>query len=349
MSGYVSGEQTGDEETIKLNTNENPYPPAPAISDVIRSFDISKLRRYPPANADHFRDLAAEIHDVQRGNIIATRGGDELLRLMITTFVDPGQPIGVTEPTYSLYPVLAQIQNCPVAKVPLNNNWLPPKDFAKQLNDAGAPLSFLVNPHAPSGVLMDPDSVARIADELDGLLLLDEAYIDFVEPEMAYNSVPLIQSHDNVVILRTLSKGYSLAGLRLGYGIGPEALIKPMLEKTRDSYNLDWLSQEIACAALQHRDHARLSWDKVRQERTRVSTSLRKLGFEVIDSSANFILVTIGAGGAKTLYESLKQQNMLVRYFDHPGLQDKLRISVGTGTENDRLLALMAELAATDA
>ncbi len=339
MDGYVSGEQPDNiPGLIKLNTNENPYPPAPEINNVIKAFDTEKLRRYPPANANEFRDLAAELHAVNRGNIIATRGGDELLRLMITTFVNPGEIIGVTDPTYSLYSVLARIQNCPVLQVPLAADWTPPVEFAKNMNDAGVKLTFLGNPHAPSGVLLDQEVISRIANDLDGLLLLDEAYIDFVDPARQYRSPSLLDDFDNVVILRTLSKGYSLAGLRLGYGIGREQLIRPMIEKTRDSYNLDWLSQEIASTALRHRTHAAHTWKLIRDERVRITGIFRSMGLGVSDSEANFLLVTFPDGNAENCYEFLRNHGIFVRYFHHKALEDKLRISIGTPHENDRLL-----------
>ncbi|MDC0069471.1 aminotransferase class I/II-fold pyridoxal phosphate-dependent enzyme, partial [Gammaproteobacteria bacterium] len=150
MAGYVSGEQPDNELTIKLNTNENPYPPSPQVNEVLRQFNPESLRRYPPATAQKFRQLAAELHAVDLKNVIATRGGDELLRLVITTFVGPGEKIGMTDPTYSLYPVLAQIQDCPIVEVPLMADWTLPGAFADSMNNAKVKLTFLVNPHAPS-------------------------------------------------------------------------------------------------------------------------------------------------------------------------------------------------------
>jgi len=344
MEGYVSGEQPNDPNTTKLNTNENPYPPTPEIGKVIAGFDVDRLRRYPPPDADGFRDTAAALHKIDRNNIIVTRGGDELLRLMITTFVDPGQPIGVTEPTYSLYPVLARIQDCPITSVPLQDDWKPPENFARSLNDAGVKVTFLVNPHAPSGVLLDHSQIADIATELNGVLLLDEAYVDFIDPDKRYDSMPLIRDLDNVVILRTLSKGYSLAGLRFGYGVGPEPLILPMLRKTRDSYNIDGLSQDVATAALEEQSYAKDTWSKVRRERVKLARDLTQLGFSIVPSETNFLLATVPLPlTAQALYQSLKKQGILVRYFEHQGLDDKLRITVGTRPQNSRLVAAIAE------
>lgn len=346
MQGYTSGEQPEDADTIKLNTNENPWPPSPAIDAVLQSMRGEALRRYPPPTANAFRDIAARYHGVARDNIIATRGGDELLRLVITTFVDPGQPIAMTDPTYSLYPVLAQIHDCPVFKIPLLEDWSLDAAFTGKVAAAGARLTLLVNPHAPSGRLLDVAQLRDIARGIGGLLLIDEAYVDFIDPGIEHDTVDLLDDFDNVIILRTLSKGFSLAGLRFGYGIGPAELIRPMLEKTRDSYNLDLLSQRIAEAAIVDVAHARETWQKVREERLRLAQSLRRLGLDVAPSQSNFLLARTGGDqpGAESLYRALKERGILVRYFSEPRLADKLRISVGRPDENDRLIAALEAL-----
>ncbi|HAK52557.1 MAG TPA: histidinol-phosphate transaminase [Gammaproteobacteria bacterium] len=343
MQGYISGEQPDDPSILKLNTNENPYPPAPAIEEMLQRFSSEVLRKYPPPNADEFREIAATLHDVESGNIIATRGGDELLRLMITTFVDPGEMIGTTQPTYSLYPVLAQIQNCPITHVPLTADWKPPESFSDQLNDADVKLTLLVNPNAPSGVLVEVEQIEQIARSLNGILLLDEAYVDFADN--SYDAIPLIEELDNLVILRTLSKAYSLAGLRLGYGIGPEHLIRPMIEKTRDSYNLDWISQKIASIALEEQGYANQTWLRVIQERDALRTELLKLGFLVPNSQTNFLLATVPkTHTAESIYVELKQRNILVRFFDQVGLSDKLRITIGTAEQNHKLITELSSI-----
>ena len=316
MKGYEPGEQPEDDGSIKLNTNENPYPPAPEVQQAISNFNVNDLRRYPPARADKFRDSAAALHGIKRSNIIATRGGDELLRLLITTFVNPGESIAMTDPTYSLYPVLAKIQDCPVFSVPLLDDWTLPGDFATQVNQANCKLTFLVNPHAPSGRLIDTTTLTSIASLLDSVLLIDEAYIDFIDED--YNSIPLIFKQDNIVILRTLSKGYSLAGLRFGYGIGADTLITPMLEKTRDSYNLDLISQQIAEAAIRNHDHAVSNCRKVIEQREILRRDLLELGLDCEMSQTNFLLVTIPDRfdcSAKQLYEELKSKGILIRFF----------------------------------
>ncbi len=345
MSGYLSGEQLADDKTIKLNTNENPFPPCPGVSKVLEAFRVESLRRYPPATAPGFCAKVAALHGLAPENIIATRGGDELLRLAITTFVAPGQPVGMTNPTYSLYPVLAQIQDCPIVQAPLQADWSLPTSFADDMNAAGVRLTLLVNPHAPSGTFTDIRQISALANRLDSLLLLDEAYIDFAEA--AALTPRLIHEHDNLIILRTLSKGYSLAGIRFGYGLAASSLISPMLTKTRDSYNLDSISQQIAEAAIGDQDYARGIWTRVIAERRRLRESLAAMGLPCPASEANFLLVTVGesaAHDADEIYQKLKQRHILVRHFDSPPLADKLRISVGTPEENDQLLRTLADI-----
>jgi histidinol-phosphate aminotransferase len=341
MVGYTPGEQPEDPAVVKLNTNENPYPPSRAVMEALVQTTGEMLRKYPPPLATEFRRTAAQVHGVGEENILATNAGDELLRLVITTFVEPGKPIGTAEPSYSLYPVLADIHGSPTVRVPLLDDWSIPADFADRMNAAGVQLTFIVNPHAPSGLLISVDRLAQIASQLRGVLLVDEAYIDFVDPAAGHDAVQLIKRLDNVLLLRTLSKGYSLAGLRFGYGIGPAALIEPMLTKTKDSYNTDAVAQRLAIAALKSRDDARRTWDAVRVERQRMAGELAAMGLNCGASASNFVLTTVPAnrgGGAAGVYESLKRRKIFVRYFDQDRLRDKLRITIGTPEQNSALL-----------
>lgn len=341
MSGYVPGEQPDTPDVVKLNTNENPYPPTEAVMAALRGIESDALRRYPNPTAEPFRNVAAQAHGLDPANVVATNGGDELLRLAITTFVEPGSPIGTAEPSYSLYPVLADVHGSPVHRTPLNEDWSLPDDFAAQMNNAAAQLVFIVNPHAPSGSLRSVEQLAAIAEQLDGVLLIDEAYVNFVDPSLNHDTTKLVREMDNVLILRTLSKGYSLAGLRFGYGLGPASLIEPMLTKTRDSYNTDAVAQALATAALGARDEAAKTWAAVRDERDRLSAALREMGLTVPDSQSNFVLAAVPekiAGGARSLYELLKAKKIYVRYFDQDRLRDKLRITIGTPDQNNALL-----------
>ncbi len=349
MTGYTPGEQPDGVDVVKLNTNENPYPPSRVVMETLRTIDGDKLRRYPNPTARPFREAAAELHGVSPQQIIATNGGDELLRLVITTFVEPGRPVGTVEPSYSLYPVLAAIHDTPTLEVLLDDEWAPPapEALAQTWNDAGAQLAFIVNPHAPSGRLMNTDELAAVAQAFNGVLVVDEAYIDFVDPAFAHDTVPLADRFDNVLLLRTMSKGYSLAGLRFGYGIASAGLVEPMQTKTKDSYNTDAISQALATAALEGQSKASRTWAAVRDERKRVTAELITLGLSVAPSQSNFVLATVPdsfGGGAGAVYESLKARNILVRYFDADRLRDKLRITIGTPEENTALLKTLRDL-----
>jgi histidinol-phosphate aminotransferase len=349
MAGYQWGEQPRDPRTIKLNTNENPYPPAPAIAEALARFDPAVLRTYPQPTADPLRDRLAALHGVDRHQIIVTHGGDEALRLAMTTFVDPGAAFGMAEPSYSLYPVLAEIQDARTVGVPLAADWSLPADFAETLNAAGARLTCVVNPHAPSGVLLDADTIADLASRLDGVLLVDEAYVDFVDPDHAHDLAPLTRRFDNLLLLRTFSKGYSLAGLRLGYLIGAPGLIEPLITKTRDSYNVDAISQVLGEAAIANRAYAADTWRRVREDRARLYQGLVQLGFDAPPSETNFLLARVPAAArldAATIQAALKARGILVRYFAAPGLDDRLRITVGTPEQNQRLLDELQSLLA---
>ncbi len=343
LQAYVPGEQPQTGTVIKLNTNEHPDLPHQAVIDTLRTFDPELLRRYPSPTARPFRELAAKVHGVTPEQVLATNGGDELLRLLLTVFATPGgKGIGVSDPTYSLYEVLAGIQDVPVTRVPRLDDWSIPGDFAKQLNDAGVNLAFIVNPHAPTGRLESVDTIRKIATEFNGVLVIDEAYTNFAE----HDCLELVREGsglDNLILLRTLSKGYSLAGLRFGYGIASNPELIAAMDKARDSYNTDALAQALACAAIGAHEEVSASWQKIKAERQRLTDSLIKRGWAVLPSQTNFILATAPAGidHAVRIYQTLKENGIFVRYFNHPRLLDKLRITIGSPQQNDALIAAL--------
>ncbi len=349
LHAYAPGEQPGQaSRVIKLNTNENPYPPAPAVLQAIASVTAEQLRQYPSPTAAGFRAAAAERHGLTPEHVIATNGGDELLRLLLTTFCTPSRGqgrggVGYAEPSYSLYPVLAAIHDTPLTTVSLNDDWTLPEDYAARLNAAGCAVAFVVNPHAPSGRWSAAEVLGPVADAFDGVLVIDEAYVDFAPGDC----VSLLRECQNVVLLRSLSKGYGLAGLRFGYGLADPALIAAM-DKARDSYNTDAVSQAAAVAALRDQGYAQSTWQRVVDERARLTDALTQRGFAVHPSHSNFVLATPPAvrtgADARTLYAGLKQRGILVRYFDAPRLDDKLRITVGTPEQDDALLAALDAL-----
>lgn len=342
MAGYVSGEQPDQPDVIKLNTNENPYPPGPAVEQALRAIQVQSLRRYPPPTALQLRESLARLHKVDTDNLIITNGGDELLRLLLATFVSPEESIGVADPSYSLYEVLAAAHGCALHKFPLGADWEIPETFARDLNAAGVKLCFIVNPHAPSGHLTSVAALEKLAREFRGVLVLDEAYVDFVDPALNHDCIPLIRKLDNLLILRTFSKGYSLAGLRMAYGIGPKTLIDPMQYKTKDSYNTDFIAQTLARAAIEDQAYAADTWRKVREQRAWLVTELARLGLGVPPSQSNFLLAEVPPPWqAAALYQALKDAGILVRYFKVPGLDNRLRITVGSAAENQRLITTL--------
>jgi histidinol-phosphate aminotransferase len=341
MQGYTPGQQP-DTPAIKLNTNENPYPPGPAVAHALSSFPLDMLQRYPDPLAGVFRASVARLHRLAPANVIATNGGDELLRLALTTFLDPGKPLGLLTPSYGLYSVLATIHGSPLASVPVGNDWSVPDDTAKRWNGAGAPLAIMTNPHAPSGTLASAAELHKLALTFRGVLLVDEAYVDFVDPEIGHETATMVAAYPNVLLLRTLSKGYSLAGLRLAYGLGAAELVAPMQSKTKDSYNVDAIAQAVGTAALEDVRSAARSWEAVRHARRALDLALTAIGFPCSPSQANFLLATVPAGGrwqsAENVYRSLMARRIFVRWFNEEGLRDKLRISVGTPEENQQLV-----------
>lgn len=341
LAGYVPGIQPR-EPTVKLNTNENPYPPSASVDATLASLSSNILQRYPDPLAQRFRVAAACLHDLSPGHVIATNGGDELLRLALTTYLDPGLPLGLLTPSYGLYSVLAAVHGAPLIAVPLRSDWSLPTDTVDRWNASAVPLAIITNPHAPSGTLLSVAELDQLARSFKGVLLIDEAYIDFVDQERGHQTSRLVKTYPNVLLLRTLSKGYSLAGLRLAYGLGAPDLIAPMLSKTRDSYNVDTLAQLIGTVALDDTRGAAQTWEAVRASRAQLLEELTRLGFDCTPSQANFLLAAAPTGAsrpsAEELYRALMAQGIYVRWFDEDRLRDKLRISIGTPEENAQLL-----------
>jgi histidinol-phosphate aminotransferase len=333
MTGYTPGEQPipGD-RVIKLNTNENPYPPSPRVIDAIGRIPPDALRRYPSPMADEFRAVAARLHGVSPACILAGNGSDDILQIALRTYCGPGDVLACPDPTYSLYPVLAELADVRLVAVPWNSDWQLP---IEALVAAEPSAIFFANPNSPSGTMVPLADVEALAARTEALVLVDEAYADFAEGDC----LELLERRQNVLVTRTLSKGYGLAGLRFGYAVGDPTVIAQMT-KVKDSYNCDAIAIVAACAALTDQEYARTSWQAIRSERTRVAAALERRRFTVIPSQGNFLLATTpGSMPAGALYAALKSRGVLVRFFDTPALRDKLRISIGTPEDNDALLA----------
>ena len=330
LTAYTPGEQPRGSDIIKLNTNENPYPPPPAVAAALTQFDVAKLRRYPDPMGMAVRKRIAEIHHCDVEQVFAGNGSDEVLALATRAFVEDDGAIGYFEPSYSLYSVLTDIRRVakrPVALTP-DYRWAMPAGYA-------ASLFFLTNPNAPTSLLHDRQTVANFCAHFPGVVLIDEAYVDFAPADCM--DLATAADNRNVLVARTLSKSFSLAGLRFGYVVGPIELIGAMY-KIKDSYNLDAITQILALAALNDLDGMRANVARILATRSRLTTALRSRNWRVLDSATNFLFARPPDGDAARLFARLRDAHIFVRYFPSPATRDSIRISIGTDAEIDALL-----------
>lgn len=334
MAGYTPGFQPKAAGVVKLNTNENPYPASPKVLEAVRGLTADNVRRYPDPTGEAFRKAAAGVLGVEADNIICTNGGDDLLNICVRACCDVERPLAYASPTYSLYPVLAQLHGCEVIEVPRDAN-----GSLEALAETNAALTIVCNPNAPTCQMLPVDALGKLASALSGVLLIDEAYVDFAED----NAVRLVRDFDNIVLLRSMSKGYSLAGMRFGFGVTSKRLMEGLL-KVKDSYPVDAAAIAAATAAIRDQAWFKANVGKIKAERARLTERLSGLGFEVPAGRTNFLLARCAAKQAKDIYEALMQRNIFVRYFELAGLEDKLRITVGTPEQNDVLLNALKEI-----
>ncbi len=337
LAGYAPGEQPREGGFIKLNTNENPYPPSLRVLEAIRACATENVRLYPDPMADALRDKAASVYGVTRDQVLAGNGSDELLAMILRACVDLGDRVVYPHPTYSLYDTLVTISGGVAVRIPFEADFSLPAGVA----EAGGRVTFVCNPNSPSATAVPVEQLRELSLRVAGLLVVDEAYVDFAR-ESALDLVP--ECH-NVVVLRSLSKSFSLAGLRVGLAFGTREVIAE-LAKVKDSYNLNRVSIAAAVAALEEYDSMRAYVERVCATRARLSGSLRQLGFEVLPSQANFVLARRRGQDQRGAYESLRRRRILVRHFATPELYDALRITVGTDAQVDALLAALREMGA---
>ncbi len=334
MQGYVPGEQPRGGKFIKLNTNENPYPCSPAVPRAIEAALKNGLQRYPDPMAEAFRIRAAELHGVGPDWILCGNGSDDLLTIVTRSFVGQGDWLRLPYPSYILYRTLAQLQGAEAETIRFQTDWSLADDFAAPRERLK--LAFLPNPNSPSGTMLPPQRVAELAERLPCPLLVDEAYVDFAETDC----VGLVAKNERIMVSRTLSKSYALAGLRFGYLIAQPQVIAELI-KMKDSYNCDTLSIAGATAAIDDRAWLADNRAKVIASRRRLLDGVRELGFAAVDTHANFVWCPHPKLPVRPLYERLKADGILVRYMDYPGWGDGLRISVGT---DDQIAACLATL-----
>jgi histidinol-phosphate aminotransferase len=337
VTGYMPGEQPPlGSSVIKLNTNENPYPPSPEVFRSLQTLDSEWLRRYPDPSAIAFREAAGEILEIPTDWITVGNGSDELISLIVRAFVEVGEDVVYPMPSYVLYRTVAQIQAANPVEIPYDETFTFP---LQELIKAQGAATFIASPNSPLGNAVPIDQLDTLAAALKGILVIDEAYVDFTNQ----NALLLTQKHNNVILLRTLSKGYSLAGLRLGFAIAPSSLISD-LNKVKDSYAVDAIATLVGAAAIRDQAYKDLNVEKVLRSRSMLKHQLEMLGFQVWPSEGNFLLVRSPQQPALELQRSLKNHGVLVRHFNVPGVEDKLRITVGTDEQNEFLCRLLKDL-----
>lgn len=336
---YVPGEQSKDPDIIKLNANENPYPPSPAVEAVLHQFPVHALRRYPDANSGNLRHALAQHFGVQENQIFMGNGSDDVLALCFQTFFCSEQPILFPDITYSFYPVWCDLFHIPYVRIPLTEEYrINPKDY-QRINGG----IILPNPNAPTGIGEGLEFVeALLRGNPDSVVIIDEAYIDFG----GVSCLPLLDRYENLVIVQTMSKSRSLAGLRVGYAIASPELIAA-LEAVKNSYNsytMDMVTLDAATASVQDDAYFRKTCQQVIQTRERAVERFQSLGFTVMPSLTNFLLVTHPKRSAKELFENLKTQKIFVRYFNQPRIDNHLRVTIGTDDEMDKLFCALESL-----
>jgi histidinol-phosphate aminotransferase len=336
MDGYTPGEQPqGVSKFIKLNTNENPYPPPAGIRRAIDEVLQRGLNKYPDPMANAFRTRAAELLGLPGKEwILCGNGSDDILTICTRAFVGPGDLLRLPYPSYILYRTLAQLQGAKWQEVRFEGDWSLPTAFGEPAS--GLKLVFLPNPNSPTGTMIRREAILELAERLPCPLLVDEAYVDFAD----WNCADLVKQNEKILVSRTLSKSYGLAGLRFGFLAAQPQMIEQLV-KVKDSYNCDSLSIAAATAAIDDTAWLAENRRKIVATRGRLAAGLAELGFSVIASQANFVWCTHPHRAAKPLYEQLKAAHILVRYMNYAGWSDGLRISVGTDEQNDALLGTL--------
>ena len=342
MDGYVPGEQPQDQKLIKLNTNENPYFCSPKVKAAIGRVCQMGLQKYPDPQAMAFRMrvadlLADDVPGIGPDWILCGNGSDDILTILTRAFVDSGDFVRFANPSYVLYKTLADIQGANCDIVNFQEDWSLGAEFVAPKDNLR--LTYLANPNSPSGTVVLPEQVAQMATALPCPLLVDEAYADFAET----NCLSLVAEHENVMVSRTLSKSYALAGLRFGFLVAQPQVIRE-LAKVKDSYNCDSLSIAGALAAIEDQDWFAETRGAILATRDRLTDELQKLGFICIPSQANFVWCEHPERKAEELYQQLKNDGVLVRYMNYPDWGDGLRITVGTDEQIDAFLGILISI-----
>lgn len=340
---YVPGEQSKDKDIVKINANENPYPPSPKAAEVLKSFDTNKLRFYPSANSTKLKEAIAKYYKVDVSNVFVGNGSDDVLAVAFQSFFNSEKPIVYPDLIYSFYPVWCSLFGIKYKNYPVGDDFrINPEDYKEKNGGVVIP-----NPNAPTSLGEGLDFVEKILNyNQDSIVIIDEAYVDFG----GTSSIPLIDKYENLLVTGTFSKSRSLAGLRIGFAIGSKALIDVMeaVKNSYNSYTVDSLSIEMGAASIEDDEYFKSTCKKVIKTRERVTLELEKLGFDVLDSQTNFIFATHNKHNMKSLFEYLKTQKVFIRYFSLPRIENYVRITIGTNEEMDIFLEKTKEFILND-
>ena len=341
LEAYVPGEQPQDMQYVKLNTNESPFPPAPAVLDAVNGLEISRLNLYPDPEGKVLRETLAKRYGVKMENIFLANGSDELLNFFFMTFCDDKRPVAFPAVSYGFYPVYASLYQLPFDAVPLREGFcLEPSDYCGINKNI-----VIANPNAPTGRIIGVDDIERIVQSNpDHAVMIDEAYIDFG----GESCLPLVEKYENLLVCQTFSKFRSLAGGRLGFAIGSPALIGDLdkIKYSTNSYNINRLTMAAAIATIENDEYYVNNSKTIQENREYTVNELAKLGFETLPSKANFIFTRCKRVGGGPLYQSLKAKGVLVRHWDKPEIADWCRVTIGSREQMDVLLAKVREILA---
>lgn len=336
---YVPGEQPQKERMIKLNTNENPYPPAPGVQKALAEFQIDRLRKYPDPVVGKLVQAIADYYGVKKEQVFVGVGSDDVLAMIFMTFFNSEMPILFPDITYSFYDVWADMLRIPYERIPLDENLcICPEDYRRENGGIIFP-----NPNAPTGELLALEAVEEIIKANPNVIVVvDEAYIDFG----GESALPLIEKYDNVIVVQTFSKSRSMAGSRIGFAISNEKVIQYLndVKYSFNSYTMDALTIELGTAAIEDKEYFEMTRNKIIATREWTKGELRKLGFSFGDSKSNFIFATHESVPATELYQALREQDIYVRYFNKPErINNYLRVSIGTEDEMKELIAFLTK------
>ncbi len=332
---YTPGEQPADGEGwVKLNTNESPLPPSPRVIVAIKAAANDSLRLYPSPTAAPAREAIARRYGLDPAQVTVGNGGDELIDLCFRAFVDAGDRVAFPTPTYPLFEPLCRIHEAIPSPHPTELPWELPPSLAPE----PASLKLIVNPNSPTGAFFATQEVEAVVGASSGIVAIDEAYVDFA----AHSCLPLLEHHENVLLLRTFSKSYGLAGLRIGFALGPRDVIEA-IDSVKDSYNVDRLAIAAAVAAIEDEEHHRKLVSEVVKSRGILAGALAELGFDLVPSSANFVFAKPPKPAAEVV-AALREHRILVRHYDREPIAGWIRITVGTRDQHEGLLAALKEI-----